>query len=91
MLRSPHEAVVPVGIVSKLERSIPSATSVSVLLRIADALDVTLNDLVYDDTKDKLTQAPNQKQLNEILSQLDNETSKQIYKNIVDSIQLLKQ
>lgn len=84
-------AGISVGYVSKLERSIPNNTSVSVLMRIAEALDITLNDLVYDDTENQLTQLPNQKQLNKILDQLDDKTSEKLCKNIVDSIKLLKQ
>lgn len=60
-------AGISVGYVSKLERSIPNNTSVSVLMRIAEALDITLNDLVYDNTENQLIQLPNQKQLNKLL------------------------
>ncbi|MCC4326065.1 helix-turn-helix domain-containing protein [Limosilactobacillus reuteri] len=83
-------AGISVGYVSKLERSIPTNTSVSVLLRIAEALDITLNDLVYDNTENQLTQLPNQKQLNKMLGELDNKTSEQLCQNIIDSIKLLK-
>lgn len=87
-----EEAGISVGYVSKLERSIPSGTSVSVLLRIADTLDITLNDLAYNSETDKssTTQKPNQRQLNKMLDSLDDETSEVLCKNIINSIKLLK-
>ena len=83
---------VSVGYLSKLERSVTDNVSVTVLMRIADALDVTLNDLAYrDNDSEAVRPEANCKQLNKMLDELYNKISEQLCQNIIDSIQLLKQ
>ncbi|WP_433597385.1 helix-turn-helix domain-containing protein [Limosilactobacillus reuteri] len=84
-------AQVSVGYLSKVERSIPTNISVTVLLRVAQALNITLDDLVYDSNNSSQTDSRiNQTPLNNLLDQMDVETSEQLCQNIINSIQLLE-
>ncbi|MCZ0891708.1 helix-turn-helix transcriptional regulator [Ligilactobacillus saerimneri] len=80
---------ISVGYLSKLERSISDNVSVTILLRIATALDVTLNDLAYENNEKITDIKPNQRELNRLLTDMNDETSEQLCQNIIDSIELL--
>lgn len=82
---------ISVGYLSKLERSIIENVSVTVLLRIAKSLDVTLNDLVSNTNKTTEHPRPNQNELNKLLDNMSFQTSEQLSLNIINSIKLLKQ
>lgn len=82
---------ISVGYLSKLERSIIENVSVTVLLRIAKSLDVTLNDLVSNTNKTTEYPRPNQNELNKLLDNMSFQTSEQLSLNIINSIKLLKQ
>lgn len=82
---------ISVGYLSKLERSIIENVSVTVLLRIAESLDVTLNDLVDDTNKTIKPTRPNQNELNKLLDSMNKQTSEQLSLNIINSIKLFKQ
>lgn len=80
---------ISVGYLSKLERSISDNVSVTILLRIATAPDVTLNDLAYENNEKITDIKPNQRELNRLLTDMNDETSEQLCQNIIDSIELL--
>ena len=81
---------ISVGYLSKLERSIPENVSVIVLLRIANALDVSVDDLVYSESKhQQIKPKPTQRRLNNLLNSLDYETSEKLAGHLVETIKLL--
>lgn len=84
-----ERSALSVGYISKLERSIPTNVSVTVLVRVAKALDITLNDLVYENDHETVNNKPNQKELNNLLDSMNDTTSEQLCQNIIDSIELL--
>ncbi|WP_251575301.1 helix-turn-helix domain-containing protein [Limosilactobacillus agrestimuris] len=87
-----EQAGLSVGYLSKVERSIPTNISVTILMRIAEALSVTLDDLTNKKNSDlNSSLKPNQQRLNNLLDKMDTETSEQLCQNIISSIKLFKQ
>lgn len=79
---------ISVGYLSKIERALIQNTSVAILIKIADALNVTLNNLVYVNTKNTNTN-PNQQRLNQILNEMDGNTSEKLSQSLINTISIL--
>lgn len=79
---------ISVGYLSKLERSIIENVSITILMKIANALHVTINDLVYDN-KQSLDPNLNQKRLNQLLNEMDDKTSEKLSQSLINTISIL--
>lgn len=79
---------ISVGYLSKIERALIENTSVAILIKIANALNVTLNDLVYENENDS-NDNPNQQRLNQILNEMNDETSEKLSRSLINTISIL--
>lgn len=81
-------ASISVGYLSKIERALIENTSVVILIKIADALNVTVDDLIYEHINNKSSNI-NQQRLNQLLNEMDNDTSEQLSQSLITTITLL--
>lgn len=78
---------VTVNYLSKVERNVVKNFSAIIMIRIAESLNVSADDLVYRGKHKKLKIRPNQKRLNNLLNQLDDSVSEQLAESFINTIQ----